>query len=332
MLGVAVVGLGVGEQHAAAYVGLPGCRLLWAYDLDPIKMNQVIDRLGAGNPASSFDAILQDPDVDLVSIASYDQMHHAQVVAALRAGKHVFVEKPLCQSALELGEIHAAWRASGRLLRCNLILQAAPAYRWLRDAIARGELGDLYAIDGDYLYGRLDKITTGWRSDVPNYSVMVGGGIHLVDLMVWLSGDRPDRVATVGNRIVTRDTTYSYFDFMAATFTFKGGLVGRITANFGCVHRHQHVVRVFGSKGTFIYDDCGPRLHAHRQDGAAGVPLDLSALPCSKGDLIPAFVAAIVSGADLTDQTQHDLDVMSACLAADRAVASGTAQHIDYLR
>src|SRR5262249_50292734 len=152
---------------------------------------------------------------------------------------------------------------------CNLVLRAAPLYCWLRDTIAAGELGELYAFDGDYLYGRLEKITDGWRGEVDGYSVLQGGGVHLVDLMLWLTGQRPATVNAVGNRIATRGTRFRYDDFVAATYRFESGLIGRITANFGCVHRHQHVVRVFGTKGTFIHDDRGARLHSTREPSAA---------------------------------------------------------------
>src|SRR6185503_7475057 len=101
---------------------------------------------------------------------------------------------------------------------------------------------------------------------VPDYSVMAGGGVHLVDLMLWLTGQQPTTVSAVGNRIATANSRFAYDDFVTATYAFPSGLVGRITANFGCVHRHQHVVRVFGTKGTFIHDDAGARLHWTRDE------------------------------------------------------------------
>ena len=74
--------------------------------------------------------------------------------------------------------------------------------------------------------------------------MLQGGGVHLVDLMLWLTGQRPAVVAAVGAAVATRGTAYRYNDFVAATYRFESGLIGRITANFGCVHPHQHVLRV----------------------------------------------------------------------------------------
>jgi predicted dehydrogenase len=210
------------------------------------------------------------------------------------------------------------------------VLRAAPLYRFARDEVTRGALGAVYAFDGDYLYGRLHKITEGWRGDVDDYSVMLGGGIHLVDLMLWITGERPSRVAAAGNRIATEGTKFRYDDFAAATFQFPSGLVGRITANFGSVHAHQHVMRLFGTKATLVHDDAGPRLHRSRDPNVPAERLDLAALPASKAELITEFVQRVVYGDSNRTATHHELNVVSACIAADRALTEGGAVDIEY--
>jgi predicted dehydrogenase len=322
-LGVGVVGLGVGEQHALAYARLNSCRLRAVYDFDGARARDVVAKAGQGEVAASFDAIIADPLIQIVSIASYDEAHAAQVVAALDAGKHVFVEKPLCRSEAELAAVQSAWRRSGRHLASNLVLRAAPLYRHLKAVLARGELGEPYAFDGDYLYGRLDKITGGWRAETTDYSVMQGGGVHLVDLMLWVTGKRPQTVTAAGNRICTTGTRFGYPDFVAATYEFPGGMIGRITANFGSVHRHQHVVRVFGTTGTFIHDDMGARIYRQRDPGGPAEALTLEAREPSKGALIPDFVSRIAARADPRAAADHEFSTIAACIAADQALAIG---------
>lgn len=329
-LQVAVVGLGIGEQHAVTYAGLDGCRLRWVCDLDAARAGDVIAKVGQGQVAPSFDAIVRDPAVDVVSIASYDDVHAPQVVAALAAGKHVFVEKPLCRTETELVAVQRACRESTRHLASNLVLRGAPLYRHLKALIAGGDLGTVYAFDGDYLYGRLHKITDGWRGAIPDYSVMLGGGVHLVDLMLWLTGQRPSAVSASGNGISTSGARFQRHDFVAATYEFPSGLVGRITANFGSVHRHHHVVRVFGTRGTFIYDDAGARLHRDRDPAVASTALDLAPLPASKGVLIPDFVAGIRAGGDPRAAAEHEFAVIAACIAADQALAIGKPTEVHY--
>src|SRR5215831_18445734 len=126
-IGVAVVGLGVGEQHARAYLANGRCDLRWLYDLDLQKAQRMVSELGSGSVANSFE----------------------QVVSALNVEKHVFVEKPLCRSVGELQVIRAIWaKQHGKLkLASNLVLRAAPLYRWLKEKISGGDFGDLYAFD-----------------------------------------------------------------------------------------------------------------------------------------------------------------------------------------
>ncbi|MEO9183304.1 MAG: Gfo/Idh/MocA family oxidoreductase, partial [Kofleriaceae bacterium] len=291
MIGAAVVGLGVGEQHARAIARHPGAQLAWVYDLDRPRAEALARELGT-RVAADYAQLLADPAVGVVALASYDDRHAAEVLAAFGAGKHVFCEKPLCRTPAELAQIVAARGALH--LQCNLILRAAPLYRWLRDAIRAGELGEIYAFDGDYLYGRLHKIIDGWRRGVDDYSVIQGGGVHLIDLMMWLLDEAPVRVAAAGNRIATRDTAFRYLDFAAATYELPSGIIGRITANFASVHKHQHVVRVFGTKATFIHDDAGARLHTERDPGGPPRMLELAPVAATKGDLVPFFLADIL--------------------------------------
>lgn len=331
ILGIGVVGLGVGEQHAKTFAGLAGCEVRTLCDLDSTRAIDVAARIGQGRPSTDVSAVLEDPDIDVVAIASYDDLHFGQVLDALDAGKHVFVEKPLCRTFEEVREVKARWQRRPELhVASNLVLRAAPLYQWLRGQIADGTFGEVYAIDGEYLYGRLHKITGGWRGGVPDYSVMLGGGVHMVDLMMWLTGQSPTRVTAAGNRICTSDTAFRYPDFVAATFAFRSGLVGRITANFGCVHAHQHVLRVFGTRATFLYDDCGARLHTTREPGVAATRIGLAPEPASKGDLLPQFVAAIQRRADPAGTLQHELDVVCASAAADRALALGHSISVEY--
>ena len=332
-LGVAVVGLGVGEQHARAYLESNVCELRWLYDLDSERTQSSVATLGRGEAAQSFEQVLDDPSVDVVSIASYDDAHFEQVLAALEAGKHVFVEKPLCRTMQELTAIKRAWSKhdGGVKLSSNLVLRAAPVYAWLREKIDCGELGTPYAFDGEYLYGRLHKITDGWRRNVCDYSVILGGGIHLIDLLVWITGERPSAVYASGNRISTEKTAFRYKDYVAATLECPSGLTARITANFGSVHRHHHAVRVFTTEATFIYDDAGPRLHTTRDPSAGSSPIGLATLPATKGDLIGPFVSALLDDSDMAEHTQEMFDVISICAATDAALESGSKVEVDYV-
>lgn len=88
-LGVAVVGLGIGEQHARMYATLPSCKVKLLIDLDGARAENLAAEFQGSDAASDFDDALSRDDIDVISIASYDEAHFDQVMRALSAGKHV---------------------------------------------------------------------------------------------------------------------------------------------------------------------------------------------------------------------------------------------------
>ena len=267
MIRAAIAGLGVGEQHARAWAACRGAQLAGVCDHKEKKARQVA-RILRTQVFRDWRRILSCPEVDAVSIATYDNDHGRQVRQAVEAGKHVFVEKPLCRSAEDLKRIQQAWHQRPSALMANLVLRTAPLYCRIRQLIETGKLGKIYFMEGDYLYGRIHKITGGWRSRDEKYSVMAGGGVHLLDLILAFAREKPASVSAVGNRICTRGTSFRQRDFVSATFQFPSGLVARVTANFGCMHRHQHTLRIFGTRGTILVDDVGARWHRSRHPAA----------------------------------------------------------------
>ena len=328
LIRVGVIGLGVGEQHARAWARQRGTSLVGVCDRKGEKARRVSRDLKTGAFLGWSD-VMNHPGLDAVSIATFDQQHARQVREALLAGKHVFVEKPLCRTEKELKAIRKAWARKKPALMANLVLRAAPLYRALRQMIAAGKLGEIYAMDGDYLYGRIHKITQGWRSRDKTYSVMAGGGVHLLDLILGFAGERPATVTATGNRICTCGSRFRRKDFVSAVFESPSGLVARITANFGCVHRHQHSLRIFGTRGTVIVDDVGARWHRSCRADARTRDLRWRRLPASKGELIPEFAGLIRSGAATRQKAAEREFCLAACLiAADRALKNGRQQNV----
>lgn len=337
-LGVAILGCGtMGRVHAHAYLQTEKCQVLWLYDPDEEKAKALAESLPEPKPkvAPRIAEVLFSPEVRIVSIASPDHQHYGQAHWAMYCGKHVFVEKPMARSLPELRSLKYTWATlSDRCLDTNVVLREHPAFVWLEELITTGRLGEVFAWEGDYLYGRLEKIIHGWRKDVENYSVMLGGGIHLIDLMLWSTGQRPKWVSAFGNRICTKATDFRYNDFVAATYTFPSGMIGRITANFGCMMQHQWLVRVYGTKGTFIYDSLGAvffdRGVSCGLGGKENVPREVDL----GGRVIPDFVNDVTSveeGGDRRGGTQLHFDAIAACCAADMSLLGQEKVPVEYV-
>jgi len=323
-IGVAVVGLGVGEAHARAVASDPRCELRWLCDMDLARAKALQSQLGVGAAGRSLEEALADPGVGAVILATHDGDHPAQVVACLESGRDVFVEKPLCRTRADLLAIERAIAEHPRVLMVNLVLRASPAFLEASSRVKNGRLGAIYAFDGDYLYGRLEKLTQGWRGREPGYSVFAGGGVHLVDLMIGLVGEAPRAVRARGNAFASRGSPFAGPDFVSADYHFDSGLIARITANFGAVHRHHHAVRLFGTKGLFLCDDQGARYSWVRDPGGDTEPVTLPLSPSNKGALIPQFISAVMRSAPRDEATlDHELIVAAAIIAVDESLQRG---------
>jgi predicted dehydrogenase len=334
-LGVGVIGLGVGEQHALAFAANPHCRLVALCDADAGRLAQVARALSPAKTYQRAAELIDDPDVEIVSVASNDDDHAEHVVRALRLGKHVFAEKPLCLDRKSLDEIVSAWRnAKGARLSTNTVLRRSPRFRWLKGAIDAGKFGTLFCIEGDYLYGRLHKLATGWRGRIRDYSVVLGGGIHVVDLLLWLSGQRPVEVTAYGSKLGSVGSGFDGTDLVLALLTFESGLIAKIGANFAAHYQHFHRLTVYGTEATFE-NLPGPisasaRVWKGRDDGVPPTAIDKPYPSVEKGALIPSFVDAVL-GRGLPDVTESDVFAcVAVCLAIDRSVAERRAVRVDY--
>lgn len=319
-LAVGVIGLGVGARHLAAYGSHPECRVAAICDLDPDRAHASAAAHPGAEVYRDAKTMLDRADLDAVSIASFDADHFSQTHAAVSRGLHVFVEKPLCIGIAQMRALRAVAVARPEVvIASNLVLRTAAAFVEMRRLVASGAVGQVYAFDGEYLYGRLHKITDGWRGHGADYSPFVGGAIHLVDLMIDITRERPARVVATGSDVCVRESDYPGDDFVAATFTHPSGMIGRITANFGSVTRHQHVVRVYGTQGTLISDDAGVRMFIERDPGGPARSLEFSPLPADKGALIAPFVDACLGRPSELRSLDHELSVIAVCAAADRS-------------
>lgn len=328
-----VIGLGVGFQHAVGLAQHPDCDLVAVCDRDSAKRAEARTRFPKVKIFETAEALLEESELNLVCVASYDDDHADQILRALSLGRHVFAEKPLCVRPEETDEIRAALERHRHLrLSSNTVLRASPRFAGLKGEIDAGRLGRIYAIEGDYNYGRLEKLTEGWRGQIPHYSVMLGGGIHMADLLLWLTGQPVREVVALGNGLASAGSGFSGRDYAIALLQFDDGTIGKLSANFGCVEPHFHRLLVYGTEATF--ENRRDRAHLWRSRAADALPEEV-ATPypgVEKHALLPSFVAAILHGSKpLVDETDV-LNAMLLCHAIDQAIDSGYPAAVESLQ
>ena len=322
----AVIGLGVGEQHIAGYRAHPDAEVVAVCDIAADKRAMARERYPELRVTGDPRELLEAGDIDVVSVASYDDAHFEHVKLAFEHGKHVFCEKPLCLHEDEAKELRKLLNESdGLRLSSNVPLRLSPRFQLVRSMIEGGEFGRLFHLEGDYDYGRRHKLTEGWRGQIPWYSVVLGGAIHMVDLLLWLSGDRVVEATAMGSRIATDGTMFAHQDFVAALLRLESGATAKVSANLGCVSPHFHGVRVYGTDATFVNGLPDGVLHrpAPPPECATSSPIDAPYPGVAKGDLIHSFVDAILGrGAPVVGEDDV-FAVLATCFAIERSAREG---------
>lgn len=184
----------MGRTRAGAITasGLAEVACIWDVDLPADSPYPV---------AASDEAVLKQPDLDAVFVCTPNYRIVPLTVAALQAGKHVFAEKPPAFTALELQQVLAAEKASGKLVMYGFNHRHHGSIIRMKEIISSGEMGKILWMRGRYGKEVDESFLTGWRAD-PKLSgggIMLDQGIHMLDLFLHLAGNFDEVHALVSN-------------------------------------------------------------------------------------------------------------------------------------
>jgi predicted dehydrogenase len=144
----ALIGLGYwGPNVLRNFAAEPGCKMLWGCDLKEENLEKARAHYPSLKYTSSVDDVMNDPEVELVLIATPTKTHYPLAKRALEAGKHVFVEKPIASTLAEAEELVALAKEKGKMLFVDHTFIFAPAVGKIHDLVTRGSLGDLLYFD-----------------------------------------------------------------------------------------------------------------------------------------------------------------------------------------
>ena len=321
-LGVALVGAGnlARWAHLPALKAIPKTRLVGVQSAVGSRGRTYGERFGAAYCTTDFDQILQDPAVDLVLITSRNQHHADQAARCLRAGKHVFVEKPMALTEPECEDLLSAVQESGRRLTVGFNRRFAPDYLKLKQTLS-GRSGPAVIncrVNSPGIAGAY------WMADPAIGGAILGEACHFVDLMYWLLGAEPIRVAAF---CLPMDREHPVGqNNMAATFHFADGSVGALTyCTVGSKTSGGERVEVFASGLGADTEDfksvtvkTGIRRTNRRWFAAKGYEAQLQ-----------SFCAALVSGGTPDVNVQDGARATIVCLRMLEAAKTGRTVEID---
>lgn len=267
-LNIGVIGAGsISEVHLNAYAQNPEVNIIAICDLNEERAKSKAERFGADQVYTDYNELLANPDVDAVSICTWNNSHAEISIAAVKAGKHVLVEKPLCKTVEEAERMQQAVDESGRILQVGFVRRYSSNTKILNQFIAAGELGDIYFAKATCLR-RLGN-PGGWFSDKERSGggPLIDLGVHIIDLCWYLMG-KPKVKSISGNtyyqlgnrsniqnlsfyKAADYDASHNTVEDMAnAIIRFENGASLIVDVSFTLhAKKDELTVKIFGDKG-----------------------------------------------------------------------------------
>jgi len=212
-----MIGCGLfGESHLQAYRAVPAADIRAVYDTDGIRAEEMARMFSVPRICGSLEELVGLPELDAVDVITPEERHLQPVLAAVAAGKHVFVEKPLATVLDECEQMIRAAEAAGKILMVGQIVRFETKAAMMKDEVAAGRLGKIIS-----MHGRRNRP----KSLLPRYGrthPVIENSIHDIDLMLWFTGDRVTRV-----RGYDRSATGGkHADTFWGILEFAGGSIG----------------------------------------------------------------------------------------------------------
>lgn len=255
-VGFGIVGLGViADTHAVALSKGRNCFLAGAFDVVPGKAEAFCQKHG-GTPYEDLDAFLADTRIDAVCVTTPSGYHLDPVMAAIKAGKHVLVEKPLEITVERCDEIITAAKQAGVKLSSVFQSRFHEAPRLIKQAIEDGRFGKIVLADAQIKWFRTQEYydSGAWRGTwkVDGGGVLMNQSIHAIDLLQWFMGPVKEVSAFTSTlaheRIEVEDTG-------AAVLKFESGALGVVEGTTGAYPGTLKKIEICGSKGSALLEE-----------------------------------------------------------------------------
>jgi myo-inositol 2-dehydrogenase / D-chiro-inositol 1-dehydrogenase len=326
----AVVGFGAwGRFHARSIAKAPNA------ELAAIVANSDVNAVAAGeewpNAAILRDwrQVLADPTIEAVAIVTPNHLHAEIAVAALEAGKHVLLEKPMATSTADCDRIVAAARASGRVLTVGHELRLSPQWGRIRALIDEGAIGEPEHVHVSLFRFPYRQGSGGWRYDLDRVgSWILEEPIHFFDAMLWYRAGRgrPVSVSALG----TGSAAMSHS--LSVLVRFSNGATGAINQVLAGFEHHQ-TVEVVGSTGSIrslwsgVMDrtfepTASLRIKRAGAEREETIPIERSGEVFELEAQAEAAVAAFRSGRPIVS-AEEGRAAVAMCLAAERSAHEG---------
>jgi len=315
-VGVVVVGCGAwGRNLVRTFHGLPGSRLVAICDTDAARLEQMGRQFPGVDTTTDLGRCLADPAVEAVVVGASAAAHESLALAAVAAGKHVYVEKPLALSVAGAERVVQAAAEADRVLMVGHLLLYHQAVLYLKELIDGGELGDLY-----YLYSQRVNLGVVRQDENALWSF----GPHDVSIMNFLMGAGPESVTANGHAYLQPGVE----DVVFVNLRYPGGRMGQIQLSWLDPHKIRRLTLV-GSRKMAVFDDMSPGEKVRIYDKGAEISREYATygeyLGLRHGDVV---IPRLALREPLAAEGEHFLD----CVRSGRAPRSDGRSGLDVVR
>jgi 1,5-anhydro-D-fructose reductase (1,5-anhydro-D-mannitol-forming) len=246
-IGWGIVGLGrvAGNQIAPAVGAAPNSTLAAVSSRDAARAKEFAERHGAAAAYDSYRALLEDPAVDAVYVATPNALHADQVVQAAEAGKHVLCDKPLATTVADAERAVAACREAGVRLGVTFQTRNHEGMDDIKRLLADGEIGSVRLVQIEVSNGR--SLPGGWRTDpeLAGAGVMNNLGVHAYDLLRYLLGAE----VVEATAVVDVEPGFAVDTMALAVLRFDTGALAYVNANQSVPDSRPNL-SIHGTEGT----------------------------------------------------------------------------------
>lgn len=245
---VGIIGFGrIGRIHFHTIeTKLDGVSVVAVADCFADKMTDVFKKYGVENYSSDFNDIIENEEIDTVFICSPTDTHAEVAIAAARAGKNIFCEKPIDFDIKRVEEVLAEVKKAGVAFQVGFNRRFDPNFVKAKKAILDGQIGDVHVI----------KITSRDPEAPPLSYVKSSGGIfvdmtiHDFDMARFLAGSEPVQIFAVGDALINKEIKqYDDIDTAIITIRFENGAMAVIDNSRQAVYGYDQRIEVFGNNG-----------------------------------------------------------------------------------
>lgn len=259
-----VIGLGwFGEHHVDTLLQLPQAEVAAVCTRKPERLKEIADKYHVPKTFTDYRQLLADPEIDLVTIVTHVGDHLEPTLAALAAGKHVFLEKPMADSVAACDQIVAAANASSKAFMVGHVCRFDTVYALAKEEIAAGKLGKILSL---HAKRNLAKWIT--PAHLKKLSALFGDGVHDLDLMLWFTGAKPTSVyaQTLNSR-----PELPHDDLGWAMFRLDSGAIA-VIENVWCLPENAPFaidarMEIIGTDGAIYIDNSGSHYTLLTKDG-----------------------------------------------------------------